>query len=247
MATTTATPWQQTILNELGDRNDEIGEADTHAAVWIPADDNAEPELLGVAASELGAVVVAEDKAAAMTGGEARVVKLADLAKWSAANATGRTLPTVDGPVVEPRRQNVETEEGDAIEQPADGEDGEEDGDGEKAPATEPLVEDDGQTAAFNKDGYIPEPLQLPKVDGEGIDKIGAKFGGLVRLDRSQAPDCALVRDLKLGTTVTLMVECEVGPPVPGYTTNKDGDLDALALVRQFKVVSVYRPTAEEL
>lgn len=133
---------------------------------------------------------------------------------------------------IDPRRKNVETEQPKVEDQP--------NGDEQKND-DEPETKPGEQAQAFDPNGYIPEPLQLPKVDGEGIDKIGCKFAGLVRLDRSDAADCTLVRDSKLGSTVTLMVECEVGPPVPGYTTNKDGDLDALALTRQFKVISVYK------
>lgn len=99
----------------------------------------------------------------------------------------------------------------------------------------------------FDASLYESEPLSLPKVDGEGVDKISAKFNGHVRLDRGTEADVALVKNPKLGSTITLMVECEVGPPVPGMTTNRDGDLDSLGLSRTFTVKHVYKPAVEEL
>lgn len=99
----------------------------------------------------------------------------------------------------------------------------------------------------FDASLYETEPLSLPKVDGEGVDKISAKFNGHVRLDRGTEADVAIIKGCKLGQTVTFMVECEVGPPVPGMTTNRDGDLDSLGLSRTFTVKHVYKPAAEEL
>lgn len=99
----------------------------------------------------------------------------------------------------------------------------------------------------FDATQFDSPELQLPKIDGEGVDKLHAQFGGLVRLERSLAADVKLIRDTKMGTTIHLLVEVEVGPPNARFTTNKDGDLDALSLGRNFKVVSVSRPAAEEL
>lgn len=99
----------------------------------------------------------------------------------------------------------------------------------------------------FNPDDYETPELQLPKVDGEGITKIHARFAGKVQLDRSNPRDVSLIRDLKMGRSVTLMVEVECGPPVPAMTTNQDGDLDVLSLGRTFKVTGVYKATPEDL
>jgi hypothetical protein len=131
------------------------------------------------------------------------------------------------------RRQNVEAPEPEP----------EDDTDEEETPAASKPT----GRSLFDPTQYETEPLSLPKVDGEGVDKICAKFNGLVWLDRGSEADVAIIKGCKLGQTVTFMVECEVGPPVPGYTTNRDGDLDSLALSRKFTVKHVYKPTAEEL
>jgi hypothetical protein len=107
--------------------------------------------------------------------------------------------------------------------------------------------EDPEGKSLFDKTLYESEALALPKIDGEGVDKIAAKFGGTVWLDRGSEEDVALIRGVKVGQSVTLKVEATVGPPVPGFTTNKEGDLDVLYLGRKFIVTGVYRPAAEEL
>jgi hypothetical protein len=136
---------------------------------------------------------------------------------------------------IEKRRQNVEAPEPEP--------ESEDDTDEEETPAASKPT----GRSLFDPTQYETEPLSLPKVDGEGVDKISARFNGLVRLDRGQEADVAIIKNCKLGQTVTFMVECEVGPPVPGMTTNRDGDLDSLGLSRTFTVKHVYKPTAEEL
>jgi hypothetical protein len=118
----------------------------------------------------------------------------------------------------------------------------------------EPTAGDDlEQEAPDTPEGHLIDPavyeteeLSLPKIDGEGVDKIAAKFAGTVFLDRSDPRDVALIRELRLGQSVTLMVEATVGPPVPGYTTSKEGDLDALILSRRFSVEGVYKAVVPE-
>lgn len=150
---------------------------------------------------------------------------------------------THDALEVEPQRQNEEAtdpeRELETAPDPADEDEKEED-------QETPAAKQTGR-ALFDASQYESEPLSLPKVDGEGVDKISAKFNGLVRLERGDAADVALIKNVKLGQSVTLMVECEAGPPVPGMTTNRDGDLDSLGLSRTFTVKSVYKPTPEEL
>jgi hypothetical protein len=139
---------------------------------------------------------------------------------------------------VERRREMIEDDPDRELEQ--DDDELEQTDDDEEQPAAT-------GRALFDAAKYETEGLALPKVDGEGVDKIGAKFTGQVWLDRGNENDVALLKNTKLGQTVTLMVEASVGPPVPGYTTNREGDLDSLALTRKFTITHVYRPTAEEL
>lgn len=93
--------------------------------------------------------------------------------------------------------------------------------------------------ALFDPAVFDSEELALPKVDGQGITKIQAKFGGGPWLDRALASDVALVRDIKVRERVTLLVDAIAGPPIPGYTTNREGDLDVLSLSRKFTVEAV--------
>jgi hypothetical protein len=115
-------------------------------------------------------------------------------------------------------------------------------------PATEPAEagdatqEDPEGDALFDAQRFESEELALPKIDGEGVDKIAAKFSGRVMLDRSDPRDVDLIRRMKLGQDVTVMVEAKVSGKGHGFTTNKEGDLDAVVHEVALKVESVYRP-----
>lgn len=115
-------------------------------------------------------------------------------------------------------------------------------------PAANTVPPDPDGKKLFDVNGYIPEPLAMPKIDGEQIAKIGVKIKSTsILLERGEEADCALVRDSKLGTTITLLVECDVGVPSPAFTTSKDGELDALVLYRELRVTGIYKPVAEKL
>lgn len=107
----------------------------------------------------------------------------------------------------------------------------------------EPVAEEGGQTQVFDKSDYDREDLALPKVDGEATDKIAIKFSGRVMLDRTDPRDVALMRAMRLGSDITLMVEAKCAGKGHGFTTNKEGDLDAVVLEHVAKVHSVYRGT----
>jgi len=94
---------------------------------------------------------------------------------------------------------------------------------------------------------YEPEELQLPSVDGEHVDKIYVAFGGRAWLDRGSPEDCALIRDLRMGQRVTLMVNAVVGPAIPGFSTNREGDLDAVILGRKLTVGHLWRASHEQV
>lgn len=101
----------------------------------------------------------------------------------------------------------------------------------------------DGQI--FDDTDYEREDLQLPKVDGEGTDKIAIAFNGTVFLDRSSPADIALMRRMKLGQDVTLNVEAKVSAKAHKFTTSKEGELDAVVLQHSARVHTVYTPAGE--
>jgi hypothetical protein len=104
---------------------------------------------------------------------------------------------------------------------------------------------DDG-TALFDRSQYDREELQLPKIDGEPTDKIAIRFSGRVMLDRTDPNDVALMRAMRMGNDITLHVEATCSGKGWGYTTNRDGDLDAVVLEHTAKVHTVYRPALTE-
>ena len=108
-------------------------------------------------------------------------------------------------------------------------------------------VDDDGQTAAFDRSQYEREDLQIPKIDGETIDKIQVKFTGKVLLDRSDPADVALINRMKLGHEVELRCSGTVSSVGAGFTTNKQGDLDVVVAQKTLKVDSVWVLTPEQL
>lgn len=112
---------------------------------------------------------------------------------------------------------------------------------------TPDLAPDPQGKKLFDPAQFDSPALRLDQVDGEDVQKIAAKFSGTVWLDRSNPDHVTLIRDLRLGQTVTLQVEALVGPPIPGSTTNREGDLDVLSLSRKFDVQTLYKLTPEEL
>jgi hypothetical protein len=99
----------------------------------------------------------------------------------------------------------------------------------------------------FDDTDYEREDLALPKIDGQGVDRIAVKFSGTVFLDRSDPADVDLVRRLKLGQDATLLVEGKVSAKSYKGATDREGDLDVVVEELGIKVTTVYRPAAEEL
>lgn len=184
---------------------------------------------------------------------------------------------------VEPRRQNVETDEPDREIEPREidpDEQLEESPDADRVgPRTDPPApeEDEEQTtrdlnaaadelehdldqehdeaeqaeSLFDPADYETEELALPTVDGISVAKIGLNVqGGMLWLDRGSAEDVSLVRDLRVGQRVRLLVDVTVGVPKFGYTTNREGALDVLYRARNVKVkhavLSVGQPDGDE-
>lgn len=114
--------------------------------------------------------------------------------------------------------------------------------------AGDPIVEPTGQAAAFDRGQYELEGLQIPKVDGQSIDKIAVKFSGRVMLDRSNEADVAMFNRLRLGQDVELRISAKVSNSGgAGYTTSKEGDLDAIVGSKTVTVESVWVLAPEQL
>lgn len=100
----------------------------------------------------------------------------------------------------------------------------------------------------FNRDQYELEGLQIPKVDGQSIDKIAIKFSGRVMLDRSDPADVAMFNRLQLGQDVELRISAKVSNSGgAGFTTSKEGDLDAVVGSKSLAVDSVWVLEPEQL
>ena len=107
---------------------------------------------------------------------------------------------------------------------------------------SEPQAQDE---ALFDKAKYDNPELALPKVDGEGVDRIAVKFSGTVYLDRSDPRDVELMRNMRLGNDVTLMVEGKCAKKGHGFTTDREGELDVIKLEHAINVHTVYKPVTE--
>jgi len=106
------------------------------------------------------------------------------------------------------------------------------------------MTEKDG---LFDATDYDDPKLQLPTVDGQGIDKIKIGFSGSIMLDRSDPHDCELFRKLKLGSNVELRVAGRVAKTATGSSTDADDNSTDIVGERTVKVSSVWRLTPEEL
>lgn len=103
---------------------------------------------------------------------------------------------------------------------------------------TEPDEPQDGEL--FNASDYDREDLAIAKVDGNQIDRIKIKFAGSVMLDRSNPADVALFNRLRLNQELELRVAGKVTGIGTGFTTGKDGDLDATVGSKTIKVDTVW-------
>jgi hypothetical protein len=116
-------------------------------------------------------------------------------------------------------------------------------------PTDEPqtLEPDAEKGELFDRAIYERADLAIHKVDDQQIDKIRVKFGGSILLDRSDPADVALYNKLTLGKPVELRVAGTVAHSGTGYTTNRDGDLDAIVGERSVKVETVWVSDPEAL
>lgn len=99
----------------------------------------------------------------------------------------------------------------------------------------------------FSAADYDREDLQIAKIDGQSIDKIRVKFSGSVMLDRSDPADVALFNRLTLGNGAEIRAAGKVSGTGAGFTTNKDGDLDAVVGEKTLKVETVWVLEPEQL
>lgn len=103
----------------------------------------------------------------------------------------------------------------------------------------EPLEPDPDGKALFNRDHYQREGLAIDMVDGQPIDKIRINFAGSIMLDRSAVADVALFNKLLLGKVAECRVSGKVSKIGTGYTTNREGDLDAIVGERTLKIDTI--------
>lgn len=107
------------------------------------------------------------------------------------------------------------------------------------------IIDPDG--TLFDRSQYEREDLAIAKVDGQQIDKIRVKFSGSILLDRSDPADVALYNRLTMGKEVELRCAGKVTAVGAGWTTNRDGDLDAIVGEKAIKVETVWVLAPEEL
>ena len=159
MAATATRPWQAEIIDQLGAADDDP--ALTHAVVYLPPPEATdEVDLLDRCDTAASALISAEDWATKVEGGEVRIVTLADLVAWN----RDHDHP-VDGPTIEPRRQNVETEEPETVIETADDE--------PDVPAEEPTPAHEPAPAAQRV--QIPQQLSFD-IGGDQARPTGASF-----------------------------------------------------------------------
>lgn len=116
-----------------------------------------------------------------------------------------------------------------------------------KTEKPDPAADEHKPGGLFDASHYDDPELAIPKVDGQGIDKIRVAFTGSVMLDRSDPRDVALFRKLKLGKEVELRVAGKIAKTATGWTTNREGDLDAVVGERTCKIDTVWVLDPENL
>lgn len=117
----------------------------------------------------------------------------------------------------------------------------------EPTAAPKPPEKPGDQGKLLDPSAYDREDLAIPKVDGQGIDRIRVGFSGGVMLDRSEPADVALYNRLKLGDEVELRVSARVSGTGAKGATNREGDLDVVVGEKTLHVTTVYVLTPEQL
>jgi hypothetical protein len=100
-------------------------------------------------------------------------------------------------------------------------------------------IDPEGKTL-FDRSQYEKEGLQIPKVDGQSVDRIAVAVTGEIMLDRSDEADVALYNRLALGKEVELRVAGKVQGTGAKGATNRDGDLDVIVGKKTIKVGTVW-------
>jgi hypothetical protein len=119
------------------------------------------------------------------------------------------------------------------------GADDDETGDTEEEGAETPPADPEGK-ALFDRSQYDKEGFQIPKVDGQSVDRIAVAVTGEIMLDRSDEADVALYNRLALGKEVELRVAGKVQGTGAKGATNRDGDLDVIVGKKTIKVGTVW-------
>lgn len=104
----------------------------------------------------------------------------------------------------------------------------------------------DNDGALFDRSQYEKEGLQIPKIDGQTIDRIKVAFTGEVMLDRSEVSDVAVFNALTLGKDVTLTIEAKCSGTGAAGATDRDGDLDVVVGAKKLKVHSLRRTVGHD-
>jgi len=113
-------------------------------------------------------------------------------------------------------------------------------------PDEDPPADATGQTALLDRSQYDREDLQIPKIDGQTIDRISIKFAGEVFLNRSDPSDVAVYNELRLGRDVALLIECKCSSTAGKGATDRDGDLDVVVGTKGLKVHSLSKPAGAD-
>ena len=111
--------------------------------------------------------------------------------------------------------------------------------------------EDDEPTSAggenlFNPRAYDDPALQLPTVDGQGIDKIELKFGGTLKLDRSKPDNVALYKRLQLGKSIDLKLGGRVAGVSTKGSTYSDDNLSDVVGAKIINIDTIYPLSIED-
>jgi len=105
---------------------------------------------------------------------------------------------------------------------------------------------DAGKENLFNPERYDDPELQIAKVDGQTIDKIGLAFAGAIKLDRSSKDDCATFRHMKLGKDVTLKVTARVTGIATKGKDDADGNPGDTTETKTLSVHTIYPLSVED-
>lgn len=216
MSTQTATPWQATIIDQLGEVD---SDGMTHAVVYIPHDGNdSAPQLIEIVDSESAGVVSAEDYGARAdyTDGDVAVTDLPGLYQWHRDHTTQA-------------EEDGDTDEGEELDDHL---------------TTDEEAVDPEDVVVEGEDPESGRLFTIPRtaieLDDTDPTHLKLSFSGSIELDRNNEAQTETFNKLTAGKVTHLkIVAYTKSGPNSVHRRDSDGNIDAIVASKSLVITDI--------